>query len=51
MDEYYAELNGQAIPNWKKVYEDYAKFRGEENVWFRFTEATIRSASCKRQKL
>ena len=26
-------------PNWKKVYEDYAKFRADANVWFRFTEA------------
>jgi TRAP-type mannitol/chloroaromatic compound transport system substrate-binding protein len=26
-------------PNWKKVYEDYAKFRAEQNLWFRFAEA------------
>ena len=26
-------------PNWKKVYEDYAKFRKDSNLWFRFTEA------------
>ena len=25
--------------NWKKVYEDYAKFRADENMWFRFAEA------------
>jgi TRAP-type mannitol/chloroaromatic compound transport system substrate-binding protein len=26
-------------PNWKKVYDDYAKFRAEQNLWFRFAEA------------
>ena len=26
-------------PNWKKVYEDYAKFRSEQTLWFRFAEA------------
>ena len=26
-------------PGWKKVYEDYANFRREANLWFRFTEA------------
>jgi hypothetical protein len=26
-------------PNWKKVYEGYAKFRSEQNRWFRFAEA------------
>jgi TRAP-type mannitol/chloroaromatic compound transport system substrate-binding protein len=25
--------------NWKKVYADYSKFRAEQNLWFRFTEA------------
>jgi len=30
-------------PNWKKVYEDYAKFRADANVWFRFTEARFDS--------
>jgi len=38
--EFYAELSDKN-PSWKKIYEDYAKFRGEENVWFRFTEATF----------
>ncbi|MHB1248969.1 MAG: TRAP transporter substrate-binding protein [Polaromonas sp.] len=33
----YAELNA-SNPNWKKVYEDYAAFRKDENLWFRFTE-------------
>ena len=37
-NEVYAELNAKN-PNWKKVYEDYAKFRAEENLWFRFCEA------------
>ncbi|WP_119288192.1 TRAP transporter substrate-binding protein [Azohydromonas sediminis] len=34
----YGELNAKN-PNWKKVYEDYANFRREQNLWFRFTEA------------
>jgi TRAP-type mannitol/chloroaromatic compound transport system substrate-binding protein len=38
--EFYAELSDKN-PSWKKIYEDYSKFRGEENVWFRFTEATF----------
>jgi TRAP-type mannitol/chloroaromatic compound transport system substrate-binding protein len=25
--------------NWKKIYADYAKFRKDQNLWFRFTEA------------
>jgi TRAP-type mannitol/chloroaromatic compound transport system substrate-binding protein len=27
--------------NWRKVYTDFAKFRSEQNLWFRFTEATF----------
>jgi TRAP-type mannitol/chloroaromatic compound transport system substrate-binding protein len=27
--------------NWKKVYADYSKFRADQNLWFRFTEATF----------
>ncbi len=27
--------------NWRKVYADYAKFRGDQNLWLRFTEATF----------
>jgi len=27
--------------NWKKVYADFAKFRADQNLWFRFTEATF----------
>ena len=34
----YSELSGKN-PNWKKVYEDYANFRREQNLWFRFAEA------------
>ncbi len=36
----YAELSAKN-PNWKKVYADYAKFRADQNLWFRFTEATF----------
>jgi TRAP-type mannitol/chloroaromatic compound transport system substrate-binding protein len=34
----YSDLSAKN-PNWKKVYEDYAKFRADQNLWFRFTEA------------
>jgi len=34
----YSELSAKN-PNWKKVYEDFAAFRKEQNQWFRFTEA------------
>jgi TRAP-type mannitol/chloroaromatic compound transport system substrate-binding protein len=36
----YNELS-EKNPNWRKVYADYAKFRGDQNMWFRFTEATF----------
>ncbi|MBI2733017.1 MAG: TRAP transporter substrate-binding protein [Aquabacterium sp.] len=36
----YNELS-EKNPNWRKVYADYAKFRGDQNLWFRFTEATF----------
>ncbi|MCA0241292.1 MAG: TRAP transporter substrate-binding protein DctP [Proteobacteria bacterium] len=26
-------------PAWKKVYDDFVKFRAEQNLWFRFAEA------------
>ena len=29
-------------PNWKKVYGDYAAFRRDQNLWFRFTEMPVR---------
>lgn len=34
----YAELSG-TNPAWKKIYADYAAFRRDANLWFRFTEA------------
>jgi TRAP-type mannitol/chloroaromatic compound transport system substrate-binding protein len=34
----YSEI-GAKNPNWKKVYDDYSKFRAEQNLWFRFAEA------------
>jgi TRAP-type mannitol/chloroaromatic compound transport system substrate-binding protein len=36
----YDELN-QKNPEWAKIYADYAKFRADQNLWFRFTEATF----------
>ena len=36
----YAEL-GSTNEDWKKVYADYSKFRADQNLWFRFTEATF----------
>jgi TRAP-type mannitol/chloroaromatic compound transport system substrate-binding protein len=36
----YEELSAKN-ENWKKVYADYAKFRADQNLWFRFTEATF----------
>jgi TRAP-type mannitol/chloroaromatic compound transport system substrate-binding protein len=36
--ELYTELN-DTNPAWKKVYTDYANFRRDQNLWFRFTEA------------
>ncbi len=34
----YSEI-GAKNANFKKIYEDYAKFRAEQNLWFRFAEA------------
>ncbi|MGE4239730.1 TRAP transporter substrate-binding protein [Ramlibacter sp.] len=36
----YADLNAKN-PEWAKVYADYSKFRADQNLWFRFTEATF----------
>ncbi|CAN7605274.1 TRAP transporter substrate-binding protein [Polaromonas sp. LjRoot131] len=36
----YDELSAKN-ENWKKIYADYSKFRAEQNLWFRFTEATF----------
>jgi TRAP-type mannitol/chloroaromatic compound transport system substrate-binding protein len=38
----YDELSAKN-PAWKKVYADYAAFRREANLWFRFTEARFDS--------
>lgn len=35
----YSELN-DTNPAWKKVYGDYANFRRDQNLWFRFNEAS-----------
>jgi TRAP-type mannitol/chloroaromatic compound transport system substrate-binding protein len=35
---HYAELSA-TNPAWKKIYADYAAFRREQNLWFRFAEA------------
>jgi len=35
--ELYAELNA-SNPAWKKIYDDWAPFRRDQNLWFRFTE-------------
>jgi TRAP-type mannitol/chloroaromatic compound transport system substrate-binding protein len=34
----YSDLSGKN-PNWKKIYDDYAGFRRDQNLWFRFAEA------------
>jgi TRAP-type mannitol/chloroaromatic compound transport system substrate-binding protein len=36
----YEELSAKN-ENWRKVYADYARFRADQNLWFRFTEATF----------
>jgi TRAP-type mannitol/chloroaromatic compound transport system substrate-binding protein len=36
----YSELSANNR-NWRKVYADYARFRGDQNLWFRFTESTF----------
>jgi len=38
--EVYAELNA-SNPSWKKIYDDYANYRRDANLWFRFTEASF----------
>jgi TRAP-type mannitol/chloroaromatic compound transport system substrate-binding protein len=32
---------GAKNPDWAKIYGDYSKFRSDQNLWFRFTEATF----------
>ncbi len=36
----YDELSAKN-ENWKKIYADYSKFRADQNLWFRFTEASF----------
>ncbi|MBL8350874.1 MAG: TRAP transporter substrate-binding protein DctP [Burkholderiaceae bacterium] len=36
----YSEISGKN-PRWKKVYDDYAAFRRDANLWFQFTEANF----------
>ena len=38
----YADISAKN-PNWKKVYDDMAAFRKDQNLWFRFTEARFDS--------
>lgn len=38
----YEEISAKN-PNWKKVYTDYAKFRADENLWFRLAEGSYDS--------
>ena len=38
--ELYDELNAKNA-SWAKIYADYSKFRADQNLWFRFTEATF----------
>ncbi|MEY4652159.1 MAG: hypothetical protein RI884_740 [Pseudomonadota bacterium] len=45
----YSEISAKN-ENWRKVYADYAKFRADQNLWFRFTEANFDSFM-QRQKL
>ena len=51
----YSDLSAKN-PAWKKVYEDYAAFRDDQHLWFRFAEAgfdnfmqTGRGASAKKK--
>ncbi len=36
----YSELNAKNA-SWAKIYADFSKFRADQNLWFRFTEATF----------
>jgi TRAP-type mannitol/chloroaromatic compound transport system substrate-binding protein len=38
--ELYAELNA-SNPAWKKIYADYNNFLRDQNLWFRFAEASF----------
>ena len=28
-------------PNWKKIYDDYAPFRADQNLWFSVSESSL----------
>lgn len=45
----YSELS-RSNPAWKKVYADYAAFRKDQNLWFRFCEAKFDSFMQSQQK-
>ena len=36
----YDELSAKN-PNWKKIYEDYAAFRADQNLWFSVAESSL----------
>ena len=36
----YAELSA-SNPTWARIYADFARFRGDQNLWFRFADATF----------
>jgi TRAP-type mannitol/chloroaromatic compound transport system substrate-binding protein len=36
----YSEISAKN-PAWKKIYEDFVKFRADQNLWFRFAEASF----------
>ena len=36
----YSEISAKN-PRWKKIYDDYAAFRRDVNLWFQFTEANF----------
>ena len=38
----YSDLSAKN-PEWAKIYTDYAKFRADSSLWFRFTEARFDS--------
>ncbi len=39
-EQVYSDLSN-SNPAWKKIYTDYANYRREANLWFRFAEATM----------
>ena len=37
---FYDEISARN-PNWKKVYDDYAPFRTDQNLWFSVAESSL----------